>query len=81
MKVTSWTDPVSEVTGLDSEERNLVGSNNNVISKSINLKLPGFTLNKNFPTNHAITVQKYRIEKYNATIRQKWSVEKDIAAY
>lgn len=81
MKVTSWIDPVSEVTGLDSEERNLVGSNNNVISKSINLKLPGFTLNKNFPTNHAITVQKYRIEKYNATSRQKWSVEKDIAAY
>ena len=50
MKVTSWIDPVSEVTGLDSEERNLVGSNNNVISKSINLKLPGFTLNKNFQT-------------------------------
>lgn len=48
MKVTSWIDPVSEVTGLDSEERNLVGSNNNVISKSINLKLPGFTLTKTF---------------------------------
>ena len=80
MNVTSWISPVSEVTELDSIEKDCVGSQNSSVSVTYTVNLPKFKLNSSYPTNHKITIQKFLIEKYNAANGTEWSTVTNITA-